>query len=222
MTNSSHPSFEDPRPHQDQQLHTAGAPRGAADAAIVLVHGRGAKATGMLQTAQEFYRHGVMLLAPQAARYTWFPNRASAPIEANEAWLTSAVDAVQNAVDAATDAGVPPERTILFGFSQGAAVAGEFAIRHPRRYGGIVLAAGTIPGLPEREPVVHGTLDGTPVTLAGSEDDPNLDTAAVQRTADVVERGDARVMQAITRDSGHTITDDAIDAVESLLDDVLE
>lgn len=42
----------------------------------------------------------------------------------------------QNAISAAGEAGVDPEQTIIFGFSQGACVGPEHAIRHPDRYGG--------------------------------------------------------------------------------------
>lgn len=212
------PSFDEPDAHQSRPLVTAGAPRGAAEAAVVLLHGRGATAEGMVATAEEFYRHGVTFLAPQAARYTWFPANATAPVEANEPWLTSAVDATGNAVDAAGTVGVDPEHTILFGFSQGACVAAEYALRHPRRYGGVVIAAGVLPGLPDREVTCSGALDDTPVTLACSDDDPDVDLDAVHRTADVLSDAGGDVTTAIASGEGHTITDDAIDAVDDWLD----
>lgn len=212
------PSFDEPDAHQRRPLVTAGAPRGAAEAAVVLLHGRGATAEGMVATAEEFYRHGVTFLAPQAARYTWFPANATAPVEANEPWLTSAVDATGNAVDAAGTVGVDPEHTILFGFSQGACVAAEYALRHPRRYGGVVIAAGVLPGLPDREVACSGALDGTRFTLACSDDDQDIDLDAVHRTADVLSDAGGDVTTAITSSEGHTITDDAIDAVDDRLD----
>lgn len=216
------PDFDDPNAHQTRPLVTAGAPRGAANAAVVLLHGRGATAEGIVATAEEFYRHGVAFLAPQAARYTWFPANASAPLAANEPWLTSAVEATANAIDAAASAGVPPERTIIFGFSQGACVASEFAIRTPRRYAGLVLASGAIPGPPERVLVVTGTLDGTPIVLACSIYDPDIDIDAIHNTTTIFERANGRVMEAITTGVGHSITDGAIDAVIGMLDDALE
>lgn len=215
------PSFDDPDAHQSRPLVTAGAPRGAAETAVVLLHGRGATAEGLVATAEEFYRHGVTFLAPQAARFTWFPANATAPVEANEPWLTSAVNATQNAVEAAGTVGVGPEHTILFGFSQGACVAAEYAIRHPRRYGGVVVAAGALPGFPDREMACAGTLDGTPIVLACSDDDPDVDLDAVHRTADVFRDAGGDVTEAITSSEGHTITDDAIEAVEDMLDGLL-
>ena len=46
-------------PHGDEPLVTEGTPLDAADAAIVLVHGRGATARGMLGMADEFDAEGV-------------------------------------------------------------------------------------------------------------------------------------------------------------------
>lgn len=69
--------------------------------------------------------------------------------------------------------------------------------------------------------MVSDSLEGTPVTLACSDDDPDTDLKAVHRTADVFENAGGRVSEAITTGVGHTITDDAIEAVEAQLDDIL-
>ena len=52
-------------------------------------------------------------------------------------------------------AGIPPERTLLLGFSQGACLAPEFAARHARRYGGVAALSGGLIGP-----------DGTPQKLS--------------------------------------------------------
>jgi phospholipase/carboxylesterase len=54
-------------PHQGEQTVTAGTSLDGASAAVVLVHGRGATARGMLGMATEL-PDGVAYLAPQAAR----------------------------------------------------------------------------------------------------------------------------------------------------------
>jgi hypothetical protein len=58
-------------PHQDQPLVRAGAALETADAALTLVHGRGATAQSIIQMADEFDQHNVVSLAPKAARNTW-------------------------------------------------------------------------------------------------------------------------------------------------------
>ncbi|OYR91185.1 phospholipase, partial [Halorubrum sp. E3] len=133
-------------PHADATLETGGAPAAAASVAVVLVHGRGGTADGLLRLADEFYRPGAALIAPNAVRSNWFPAGHEAPIAANEPALTSAVDCVAAAVDAAAEIGIPPERVVLVGVSQGGAVASEFLRRRPRRFGGAFVASAALPG----------------------------------------------------------------------------
>ncbi|OYR94767.1 phospholipase, partial [Halorubrum sp. E3] len=88
-------------PHAEATLVTGGAPVAAAEVAVVLVHGRGGTAEGLVRLADEFYRSGATLLAPGAVRSTWFPAPHEAPVSANEPALTSAADCVASAVDVA-------------------------------------------------------------------------------------------------------------------------
>lgn len=211
-------------PHADQPIVTGGAPAMAAEAAVVLLHGRGATAKGMVATAADFYRHGITLLAPQAAHQNWYPASFDAPREVNEPALSSAVARVGDAVDRAGDVGVPPERTVVLGFSQGGCVAAEFARRHPRRYGGVVVLAGALPG--EETPVPGDesgeSLDGTPVFLGCSDDDPHVPVERVHETARVFEAMDGDVTEEIYAGAGHAITDGEVEAVQSLLDGLVE
>lgn len=74
----------DPDPHDGQPIETAGAPPRAADAAVVMLHGRGSSAQYFLRLVDEFLHHGVMYLAPQAAHRSWYPRSAAAPIDDDE------------------------------------------------------------------------------------------------------------------------------------------
>ncbi|WP_435097179.1 alpha/beta hydrolase [Halarchaeum sp. P4] len=211
----------DEDPHADTPLVTSGAPLRAADVAVVLLHGRGESAQSITRVAEEVYRHGIAFLAPQAAKYTWYPHRFDAPVEANETWLTSAVDAVERAVQTARDAGLDDERIVLFGFSQGACLAAEYLRREPRRYGGAFVLAGALPGEPgERDHL--GSLEGTPVFCGVGEDDPKIDVESVERTADVFAAMDGDVTVETYPDTGHRITDGEIAAVEARLDALLD
>lgn len=59
-------------------------------------------------------------------------------------------------------AGIPPERTMLCGFSQGACLALEFAARHARRYGGVVGVSGGLIGPDDTPRNYAGSLAETP------------------------------------------------------------
>src|SRR5215208_3820902 len=107
-------------PHRGQAVQVAGKPLDRAEAALLMVHGRGARAEDILSLADQFANPKFAYLAPQAAENTWYPNRFLAPIADNEPWLSLALEFVGDVLDQIIMAGIPYERTILLGFSQGA------------------------------------------------------------------------------------------------------
>lgn len=206
-------------PHADATLETAGAPAAAAEAALVLVHGRGGTPEGMLRLADECYRPGTALLAPGAVRSTWFPVRHDAPIDANEPALTSAVDCVAATVDAAREIGVSPPETVLVGVSQGGCVVNEFLRRRPRRYGGAFVVSAALPGDDPEAPAARVAADGaeplagTPIALDSSEDDPYVSVSRVLATAEVFRRAGAAVNLRIDPGDGHGLSDATLERI---------
>lgn len=116
----------------------SGAPLEEARLVVILLHGRGASARDILGLADNFSPADVAYLAPQAAHSTWYPQSLLAPLEQNEPWLGSALRVVAGLVEESARHGVPPERLVAMGFSQGACLALEFAARYARRYAGVV------------------------------------------------------------------------------------
>ncbi|MXV63439.1 phospholipase [Natronorubrum sp. JWXQ-INN-674] len=211
-------------PHAGQPLVAAGAPALGADAALILCHGRGATAQGVINLLEPTYRHGLAVLAPQAERSRWYPRPATAPRETNEPWLSSSVDCVDAALERARAIDVPPERTVIGGFSQGACVAAEFVRRNPTRYGGLVVLSGTLPGSPEElgSTAIDGSLAGTPVLIGYGADDPHVDHERVTETARVLEDAAAAVDERRYPETGHEVTDDEFEAVGAMVERVLE
>ena len=130
----------DPRdPHRGQPVATAGHPLAGAPAAVVMVHGRGATAENILTVADELGRPDLAYLAPQAHGSAWYPYSFLAPLEENEPGLSSGLAVLGDLLARVGAAGIPPERTVFLGFSQGACLATEFAARQAsqgRRLGG--------------------------------------------------------------------------------------
>ncbi|WP_423998791.1 alpha/beta hydrolase [Haloarcula salina] len=208
-------------PHQDQQRLTAGTPLAEANAAAVLVHGRGATARSIVQMASEFQRDGLALLAPQAARNTWYPNSFLAPVEQNEPGRTSGLQAVEDAVTEAAEAGIPTDRVLVLGFSQGACLASEFVARNPRRYGGLVALSGGLIGETIDEDAYEGDLEATPVFVGCSDVDPHIPIERVHETTRVFEQLNGDVEERIYEGMGHGVNQDEIGYVSSLVDDLL-
>ncbi|WP_435345351.1 alpha/beta hydrolase [Haloarchaeobius sp. HRN-SO-5] len=204
-------------PHGDQPLVTAGAPRGAAEVAVVLLHGRGATADGVVNLAEPLYSHGVAFVAPQASRSRWFPHAATAPVERNEPHLSSAVRAVERALDQVEAAGIPPERTVLFGFSQGASLVTEVLLREPRRLGAVVVLSGGFVGPSDRGRPVEGSLNGTPVFVGCGDADGYVSLDRVRETADAFRALGGDVTERIYEGLEHAISDEEFAAVASLV-----
>ena len=220
-------------PHDALPALHAGAPLAAAPAAVVLVHGRGDSARGILGLTQAL-PDTVAYLAPQAAGHAWYPQSFLAPLAANEPGLSSGIAALLRAVGQAEAAGIPRDRVVLAGFSQGACLAAETAVRTGGRWGGVVVLAGgllgTGPGPADAPPLLgmggrypekafdYGTsLAGTPVFVGCSDRDPHIPLARVERTAAVLARLGAEVDARIYPGMGHTVVEDEIEAFRALL-----
>jgi predicted esterase len=209
------PSHDDP--HVAQPILAAGRPLADAAAAVVLVHGRGAGAESILGLAGELARPDFAFLAPQAAGSTWYPYSFLAPLERNEPYLGSALRRVGAAVELAARAGVPAERLLLLGFSQGACLTLEYAVRHPRRYGGVVALTGGLIGPDGTPREDSGSLDGTPVFLGSADPDPHVPRARVEESARVLERMGASVLTRIYPGMGHTVNEDELERVRAMM-----
>ena len=203
--------------HRTEDTIVAGAQRESANAAVILVHGRGATPESMLPLAEAFGRDDIHYLAPRAAGHTWYPNSFLAPIEANEPWLSSALSVIGGLVDRLAADGFSSDRVGIIGFSQGACLTSEFIARNARRYGtACVLTGGLIgpPGTPRNYP---GSLNGTPVFLGSSDVDAHVPLERVNETRDVLGALGAEVDERIYPGMGHTVNDDEVKAVTELL-----
>jgi predicted esterase len=213
-------------PHADPLVRTAGAPFDRARAAVVILHGRGDSADGILGLAEEFAQPEVAYVAPQAAGHQWYPYSFLAPLSRNEPHLSSALRVVGRMLEDIEAAGIPPERTVLMGFSQGACLASEFAARNPRRYGAVVALSGGLIGNEQLQAVdppadkvldYEGDLAGTPVFVGCSDVDAHIPLTRVEHSAEAFERMGADVTLRIYPGMGHTVNDDEIRFVRGLL-----
>jgi phospholipase/carboxylesterase len=207
--------------HQRERLLTAGAPLAQARAAAVLIHGRGASARDILTLAPELALAGVAYLAPQAAGSTWYPYPFMTSMEQNEPFLSSALARVGEVLAQVAAGGIPPERTVLLGFSQGACLTTEYVARHAQRYGGVAgLSGGLIgpAGTPRNYP---GGLADTPVFLGCSDVDPHIPKERVIETGEVFKRLGAQVDLCLYPGMGHTINEDELAAVRALFTPLL-
>ncbi len=209
--------------HETQSLHTAGKPLAEADRALVLLHGRGATAESILPLGNALGLSDFAVLAPQAKDFAWYPQRFTAPREHNEPFLSSALNTVGVLVQGISGAGIPRERIVLGGFSQGACLASEFAAQNPTRYGGLLVFSG---GLIGAGPTVSaeaysGSLSGTPIFIGCSDVDPHIPLERVQTTTRILKGLGAMVTEKIYPGMGHTVVEDELQAARAVLSGII-
>jgi predicted esterase len=118
------------------------------------------------------------------------------------------------------DDGVPVERIVFLGFSQGACLATEFVYRNPRRYGGLIAFSGGLIGPPGTIWTNVGSLRGMPAFFGCSDEDAHVPKVRVDESAQVFDRLLAVVDERIYPGMGHLVNDDEIAAAQHLLDSV--
>ena len=209
-------------PHGGTRTEIYGVPMEEARVAVILLHGRGASPEDILYIAHEVDPGGVAFLAPEAAGETWYPQSFLSPLEANQPYLDSALRRVAGLVNEIGEAGIPFERMVLAGFSQGACLGLEYACRNARRYGGLVGLSGGLIGPDETPQEYPGSLDGTPVFLGCSEEDLFVPLHRVRQTGEVLRRMGAEVDERIYPGMGHLVNQDELDAVGEMLRRVVD
>ncbi len=204
-------------PHQGQTILTAGEPLANARAAMIMVHGRGASAEDILALTADLKQPGFAYLAPQAAEHAWYPNSFLAPIPSNEPGLSSGLALIASLLAQVAEAGIPPEHTMLLGFSQGACLTLEFVARNARRYGGVVGLSGGLIG-PDGTPRDYpGSLAGTPVFLGCSDIDPHIPKERVQHSAEVLQKLGGEVTAQLYPRMAHTVNRDELRFVQGMM-----
>ena len=204
-------------PHAGQPVLSLGpAPRDAR-LVLILVHGRGASAEDILGLGAELRLPDVACVAPQAAGHTWYPYSFLSPIPQNEPGISSGLGVIARLIDELGQAGVPPARIGLLGFSQGACLSLEFAARNARRYAGVFGLSGGLIGPPGTPRTYAGSLDDTPVFLGCSDVDSHIPLERVHESADVFRRMGGKVDERIYPRMGHTVNQDELEAVRAIL-----
>ena len=210
-------------PHAGQPVVARGAPLPAARAAMIMLHGRNAGPENILELAGPMAHPAFSFLAPAAAGGTWYPLSFLAETTRNEPGLSSALQMLDRLVDETERRGVPRRRIMLLGFSQGACLVLEYAVRHGagnRRLGAVIGLSGGLIGPPGTVWDYPGDFAGTPVLLGCSDVDPHIPKERVEESARVFERRGARVTLRLYPGMGHLVSDAELSLVRELMREV--
>jgi phospholipase/carboxylesterase len=199
--------------HEGQPVLRSGPSVEDARAVCVLLHGRGRSPEDVLGLAERIALDDVAWVAPAAANNSWWPGSFLAPFAENEPWLSSALGAVDALVHTLGDL----SRVVLGGFSQGACLAAEYALRHPAPFGGLLLYTGGYCG-PQGTPAPQvDAFEATPVYLGTSDPDGWVPVWRVRETAAALEALGASVTLEVFEGMDHLVNDQEIAAGRELL-----
>lgn len=209
-------------PHSAGPVLHAGVPLASARVAVVLLHGRGGSAQDILSLTRFLPEEDVAYLAPQAHGNTWYPFSFLSPLAQNEPSLSSALQRVQEVMRSLAEASIPPDRVVLAGFSQGACLALESAVRYPSSYGGVVALSGGLIGPPGTAWRQADGLQAVPVFLGCSDVDPHIPRERVAESARHFESLGAAVTERIYPGMGHTINEDELQTFAGIIQSLRE
>ncbi len=200
-----------------QNTVETGADPTDAEAALVMLHGRGASAQSIIGLADELDTTGLTILAPQAGGNVWYPQSFLAPREVNQAGIDAAFAVIDHIIDELAAAGVDREHTVLLGFSQGACLASDYVFYHPGRFGGVIALSGGLIGPPGTEFRPAGDLEGTPVFLGCSDVDPHIPAERVRETHEAFTHAGAAADMQLYPGMPHTVNAEEITRANEIL-----
>ncbi len=210
-------------PHAQEPVLAAGKPVAEADKALILLHGRGASAESILPLVGALEAEDFAVFAPQAAGFQWYLQRFTAPVAQNEPYLSSALGKVAALLEGLEAQGIPAERVVIAGFSQGACLGSEFVARQNRPFGGLLVFSGGLIGTgPTLSAELYpGGLSGTPVFIGCDDHDPHVALERVQESANVLRELGADVTKRIYPGMGHTIIQNELDEAKWVLESIM-
>lgn len=203
--------------HYGQPVLNFGSDVEDAKLVVILLHGRGATADSMMPLAESLHMDEISFMVPQAAFNRWYPNTAFGPLEENEPDLSSALDSVDALVNEALEKGFSDQQIAFGGFSQGACLASEYVARNARKYAGLFVYSGALIGPKGMIRNYHGSFDGMPVFIGGSDVDPWVSHDLFSDTASLFRKMDADVDFRTYPGMGHIVNQDEIESVRAML-----
>jgi phospholipase/carboxylesterase len=206
-------------PHAEGDVYTEGVRLEEAAGVVILLHGRGGSAADILSLAEALGGAEMQLafLAPQAAGNTWYPNSFLAERASNEPWIRSALEKVGSVLELAVATGIPREKIVVGGFSQGACLATEFVVTYPARYGGLIAWTGGLIGPPGSDLSHAGDLGGMSAFQSGGDPDPHVPWARVEESREVLTAMGAQVTTRRYPGKTHSVSAEEVELARQMI-----
>lgn len=193
--------------HHNSPLYHVGPPIAQARLVVVAIHGRFGAPDDILKFADPTGEPDVAWLAPKATGGSWLPESFLAPLAENEPNLTSALNRITAITDDLKHKGIPPNRVVLLGFSQGACLVLEHAARFPTPWRAVIAMSGGLLGTDDCDAPpsdalngygpkafdYNGDLTGLPIHIGCHLEDPLIPNERVRQSAKILAKMGAKV-----------------------------
>ncbi|CRX37938.1 alpha/beta hydrolase [Estrella lausannensis] len=190
-----------------------GPPASDASGALILLHGRGGTARGILSLSELLCGDDYYIAAPQAVGNVWYPHSFLEDETFNEPYLSQSISGIQELIEE-TASHMLKNRIFIAGFSQGACLALEVTARSATLYGGIIAFTGGLIGKEVRENRYRGDFKGTKVFISNGDHDSHIPLRRSQESKTLMEKLGALVTLKIYEGRDHTIVEDEIKSVK--------
>jgi phospholipase/carboxylesterase len=209
------------------RVRAVGSARGSSLVGGVLLHGRGKTPEEKIDLAARFGNiEGIRWVVPEAETPgSWYPGRFWDPRELNEPYLDDAVERCNEAVlEASEDGRLAPERLVIVGFSQGASLALEYALRHPGSVGSMIVLTGGLMGVPgsDWKSTAPRSLAGLRMLITGSDVDDWIPEASTHEAARLFRELGADVQLRIYKGRPHIVSEEEIAEARGFLTDLIK
>lgn len=204
-------------PHKGERILYSGSDLESAKRAMILIHGRGATAESILSLSNEFNLEDTIFVAPQARDCAWYPYRFIEARAKNEPGITSGLTLINSIIAALNESGIENNSISLLGFSQGACLTIDYALRYPKKYAGVFVLSGGLIGDVINPNDYKGDLENTPIFFGCSNIDFHIPEVRVNESAEITKSLNADVTVKIYENMGHTINEDEIEIINSIL-----
>jgi len=200
-----------------KQYITAGVPLDEAQKAIIMIHGRGADAQGMISLKSHLPLREMAIVAPQATQHSWYPYSFMAPEASNQPALDSALEVIGEIVADVTAKGISSENLYFLGFSQGACLSLEYVARNAQKYGGVIALTGGLIGQQLNPDRYKGDFKQTRVFISTNDPDLHVPLKRVEASVEILKDLNADTQLKVYPGRPHTITHDELELAKAFI-----
>ena len=201
----------------NEPVAQAGLPLDQAKKVIIMLHGRGDRATNFLPLSHQLPQQETAFLAPQAIQNTWYPYSFMEPLEKNEPQLSLSLSGIHELTDDLKGLGFHASQLYFLGFSQGACLSLEYCARHAQPYGGIIAFTGGLLGDTVDVSNYQGDFEQTPIFIGSSDHDPHVPEERIDESEAILKGMNARLQKKIYPGLGHTINEDELNIAQEII-----